>query len=353
MRRALRLARRGIGTTHPNPRVGCVIVKGGRVLGEGWHERPGAPHAEAAALAAARGDVRGATLYVNLEPCAAQGRTPPCTDAILEAGIGRVVIGVLDPNPRMGGGADRLAAAGVEVTLGVCADEAERLNRPFFSWVQRGRPWVLVKAAASLDGRLATATGESRWITGEKARAFAHRLRAEQDAIVVGAGTLVADDPRLTVRGARRRGPPPLRVVVGTKAPPFREDWAIAGGDAPTRLYVRRAGAADEAWRAAGVEVVEAADLHAVLAHLADEGRLAVMVEGGGGLVGSLLRARLADELALFMAPILIGGDGVPLWRGRGALHLGEAPRLVGIERRSLGGDLLVRGLVAYPDDAR
>ena len=353
MRRALRLARRGIGTTHPNPRVGCVIVKGGELVAEGWHERPGGPHAEAAALAKAGERARGATLYVNLEPCAAHGRTPPCTEAILRAGIARVVIGCRDPNPKMQGGAEVLAQAGVEVEIGVCAHEAERINRPFFRWVKMGRPWVLVKAAASLDGRLATRTGESRWITGERARAYAHRLRAEQDAILIGAGTLQADNPRLTVRGVRRRGPPPLRVVVAEEAPPFSAEWAIANQEAPTRLYVMRPSAKDEAWRGAGVEVVNAEDIHAMLAHLAEEGRLAVMVEGGGGLIGALLRAQLVDELALFLAPILIGGDGVPLWRGEGASHLGEAPRLVEVTTRSLGSDLLVRGLVAYPNESR
>ena len=350
MRRALALARRGMGSTHPNPRVGCVIVKEGQVIAEGWHVQPGAPHAEAMALARAGEAARGAVLYVNLEPCAAHGRTPPCTEAIIRAGIRRVVIGCLDPNPKMAGGARILEQAGVQIRLGVCEREARALNRPFFSWVKRRRPWVLVKAALSLDGRLATATGESQWITGEQARRHAHRLRAEQDAIVVGAGTLLADNPRLTVRGASRRTPPPLRVVVARTAPPFRGHHAIADAQAPSRLYVQQASPEDRAWRAAGVEVIEACNLAEMFRHLAVEGRLAVMVEGGGGLIGEILRARLADEMALFYAPILIGGDGVPLWRGAGVVHLGAAPRLTEVQRRTLGSDLLVRGLVVYPD---
>jgi len=349
MRRALALARRGVGTTHPNPRVGAIVVRDGRQVGAGWHERPGMPHAEVLALQQAQAAARGATLYVTLEPCAAHGRTPPCTEAILKAGIRRVVIGCRDPNPKMAGGADRLRDAGLEVVLGVEEEAACALNRPFFSWIERRRPWVLAKVALSLDGRLATATKESKWITEKRARAYAHRLRAEADAIVVGAGTWLADNPRLTVRLARRRGDPPLRVVFAHRLPAFFE-CALADGSAPSRIYCLQQEGHAAAWQARGVDLVHVRDWEEALRHLAAEGRLAVMIEGGARLFAELLRMRLIDELALFYAPLLIGGDGLPLWPGDGVRTLADAPRLEGVRIVRLGRDWLVRGRLSASD---
>ncbi|RME87484.1 MAG: RibD family protein [Zetaproteobacteria bacterium] len=229
------------------------------------------------------------------------------------------------------------------------AGEAAALNRPFLSWVQRGRPWVLAKAAVSVDGMLATGGGESQWITGASARRAAHRLRAEADAIIVGAGTLRADNPQLTVRGVARRAPPPLRVVIARTLPAFSPHWRIADGQAPSRIYAMEIPEHEaRAWTQAGVEVKPFRTLPEVIADLGREGRLALMVEGGGKLIGALLDAQLVDEMVLFVAPILIGGRGRPLWDGVGAGHLGTAPRLTEIRHRRCGADLMIRGLVAY-----
>ncbi len=350
MKRALQLARRGIGSTHPNPRVGAVVVNHGVIVGEGWHRRAGEPHAEALAIEAAGHRARGGTLYVTLEPCAAWGRTPPCTDAILHAGIRRVVYASTDPNPKMAGGARVLAAYGVEVEGGVLADEADRLNIPFFHYVRTGRPYVVAKAAVSLDGRLATATGESQWITGPEARKHAHRLRAEVDAILIGAGTLARDNPSLTVREARLKGDPPMRVVLCFETPPFMPEANILSDDAPTRFYVRSVNEHTGRWRRAGVEVGRATSLIQVLRHLADSGCLHLLVEGGGQLHTAFFEARLADELVLYQAPMLIGGrDAVPLWGGSGAVRLADAVRLEDVQRRRMGRDQMIRGRLVYP----
>jgi len=351
MRRALRLARRGIGTTHPNPRVGAVIVAGGEIVGEGWHERPGLPHAEIIALQQAGARARGATLYVNLEPCAAHGRTPPCTAAICAAGIRRVVFGSGDPNPHMAGGGAVLREQGIEVTGHVLQGQADALNRPFFHFMRTSRPFVLAKAAVSLDGRLATAGGQSQWISGAASRRHAHGLRAEADAILIGANTLNQDNPSLTVRHARRYGAPPLRVVMCSSTPAFDDTYRLADGDAPSRLYVARRGMEAGAWQDAGVDVVVADGPQAVLRHLAREGRLAVLLEGGGRLHATFFASQLVDELVLYQAPILIGGEGgYNLWQGPGIDALTQAPRLADIQRRRLGEDQMIRGCLVYPE---
>lgn len=350
MKRAIQLAKKGIGTTHPNPRVGAVVVNHGVVVGEGWHERAGGPHAEIVALQKAGHRARGATLYVTLEPCAARGRTPPCTDAILHAGIRRVVYASTDPNPEMAGGGKMLAAYDVEVTGGVLAAEADALNAPFFHFVRTGLPYVTAKAAISLDGRLATRTGHSQWISGEASRRHAHRLRAASDAIIIGAGTLMKDNPSLTVRLARRRGDAPLRVVLCFETPKFFPECKLLGGDAPTRFYVRSINEHTQRWREAGVEVGRATSLPSVLQHLAGDGRLAVLLEGGGILHAAFLESRFVSEFVLYQAPLLIGGrDAVPLVGGSGVETVDQAPRLVDIKRRKLGDDQLIQGRVSYP----
>jgi len=350
MRKALALARKGIGTTHPNPRVGAVIVRDGRLVGRGWHVSPGGPHAEVVALRDAGAAARGATVYVTLEPCAARGRTPPCTEALLAAGVRRVVYASTDPNPRMAGGAARLRQAGIEVQGGVLAEQADRLNAPFFHYVRTGLPYVRAKAAISLDGKLATHRGDSRWISSPASRKHAHRLRAEADAVVIGAGTWLHDRPALTVRhvAARRQ---PLRVVIARTAPPFRADDALLDGEAPSRMYVQNMDEMAERWRCAGMEVIQRASLREVMRDLAGQGYLDLLLEGGGRLHAQCLEQRLACELVLYQAPILIGGvQAVGLWHGQGVREVAQAPRLADLTYRRLGHDRLIRGRIVYPD---
>jgi len=351
MKRALQLAKRGIGRTHPNPRVGAVVVQDGVIVGEGWHRRAGEAHAEVNAIADAHGHTQGATIYVTLEPCSGFGRTPPCTQAILQAGIRRVVFASSDPNPHMAAGAQVLEAEGLEVLGGVLQVEGDALNRPFFHYLRTGRAFVMAKAAISLDGKLATRQHDAKWITGEKARRHVHQVRAACDAIVVGAGTLRDDNPSLTVRDARLRGEPPLRVVMARQTPAFFTICALLSDAAPSRIYTQQSNADDERWQDAGVEVVQVEDLKAALCHLAAHGCLQVLVEGGGQLHASLFESKLADELLLYQAPLLIGGvESVNLWHGLGIASMAEAVRLVDVKRRQLGADWLIRGTVAYAD---
>jgi len=353
MRRAIELAKQGIGTTHPNPRVGAVVVNHGAVVGEGWHVRPGEAHAEVMALDAAGDAARGGVLYITLEPCAAHGRTPACTDAIRRAGIKHVVYASSDPNPAMAGGATVLQAAGIDVTGGVLATEADALNAPFFHYLRTGRPYVIAKAAVSLDGKLATRTHHSQWISGPACRAHAHALRAECDAIVVGAGTLKHDNPSLTVRDADMVGNVPLRVVFCFETPRFFPECQLLSDDAPTRFYVRSLHDDAARWRDAGVQVEQAMSLPAMLTHLADDGCLQILLEGGGALHTSFLEAGFSNEMVLYQAPIMIGGrDAVSLWGGSGAATVDQAIRLDDVQRRELGKDQMIRGRVVYPDQS-
>ncbi len=316
MVRALELARRGLYSTDPNPRVGCVIVRDGCIVGEGWHRYAGEPHAEAHALASAGGDSKGATAYVTLEPCRHSGRTGPCTRALIEAGVARVVAATSDPNPRVAGrGFADLAAAGVEVETGLLEAEARALNRGFVSRHERGRPWVRCKLAATLDGRTATAAGESRWITGEAARADVHRLRARAGAVLTGIGTLLADDPRLDARvedaGCLAQ---PMRVIADSRLRTPPEARALA---APGRLLIATAAGALARARLlarAGAEIVALPDdgrarvsLHALMAALAERGANEVHTECGPTLAGALLESALVDEIVMYFAPVLLG----------------------------------------------
>ena len=304
MRRALELAASVRATTSPNPWVGCVIDPGGF---EGATQPPGGPHAELVALERAGDAARGATMVVTLEPCAHHGRTPPCVDAILAAGVAKVVVGVEDPDPNVQGrGIARLRQAGVEVEVGVCADEVRAQLAPYLKHRSTGRPWVVLKLAASADGRTAAPDGSSRWITGEAARADAHRLRAESDAVIVGAGTVRADDPELTVRAAEGRDP--LRVVLG-KAP--------AGAKVHPALELE-------------------GDLREILADLGRRGVVQAMVEGGPTVAGEFHRAGLVDRYVLYLAPILFGGDGArPMFAGPGASTIDDVwrGRITAVER--------------------
>jgi diaminohydroxyphosphoribosylaminopyrimidine deaminase/5-amino-6-(5-phosphoribosylamino)uracil reductase len=367
MRIALAQARRASGRTHPNPPVGAVVLRGDTVLGRGSTRPPGGPHAEIVAMRAAarrhgEGALRGATLAVTLEPCSHVGRTGPCAEAVLRAGIARVWAGHADPNPRVDGrGLARLRAAGVEVRTGVLEAECREQHRGFLSVHERGRPFVALKLAASLDGRIATARGESRWITGESARARVHALRRRSDAVMIGSVTARADDPALTARAGARVLRRPVRVVVdgGLRLPRtlrlFRaadaeRTWVLCATDAPAS---RRS-----ALSAAGVRVLPVRrrgahlDLGAALRRLAGEGLGEVLVEGGGELAAALLRAGLVDEIHWFTAPVLIGGDGRPALGPLGLRRLVAAPRLEGERavrlRRSDGGsDLYWRARIA------
>ena len=313
MARALALAAQGLNTTTPNPRVGCVLTLGGELVGEGFHVRAGAPHAEVLALAQAGDRARGATAYVTLEPCDHHGRTPPCVDALIAAGVARVVAAMTDPNPMVAGrGLIRLAAAGIQVEQGLLASAAEELNIGFVSRMTRGRPWVHLKVAASLDGKTALSNGESQWITGPDARRDGHQWRARSCAILTGAGTVRDDDPQLTVREVECARVP-MRVVVdgGLTTPPTAR---LLDGTGPVLIFHARGDAGRIAALAArGAEVIECADtegrvdLARMLRTLASRGVNELLVEGGARLNGALLEARCVDELLMYFAPTLLG----------------------------------------------
>ena len=335
---ALRLAARGLGQTWPNPAVGCVVVREGRIVGRGWTQPGGRPHAEVEALSRAGAAALGATAYVSLEPCAHYGRTPPCTMALLHAGIRRVVIATGDPDPRVDGkGAAQLRQAGVDVREDVMADAAAALNRGFFLKVRAQRPLVTLKLATSLDGRIATRTGMSQWLTGEAARRHAHALRARHDAILVGSGTALADDPTLTCRLPGMEGRSPVRVVLDRRLRLAPESQLVRSApDVPLWVLTSpdAAGARGAALRALGAEVLEletdaSPDNPApALRALAARGITRVMVEGGREVAAALLRARLVDRLVLYHAPLVLGSDGLPAVAGLGVEHLDDAVRL-------------------------
>ena len=314
MTRALELARRGLYSTDPNPRVGCVIARGERIVGEGWHRYAGEPHAEIHALAAAGGDTNGATAYVTLEPCRHTGRTGPCTRALIEAGIAKVVAAMRDPNPRVEGqGFAELAAAGIEVETGLLETQARALNRGFVSRLERGRPWIRCKLAATLDGRTATAAGESRWITGEAARADVHRLRAQASAVLTGIGTVLADNPRLDARVEDTDCiAPPMRVIADSRLriPPVARVFSVSGR---ILIATTRDATPTQPLVDAGVEIVPLPDargrvsLDALMTTLAARGVNEVHTECGPTLAGALLEAALVDEVVVYLAPVLLG----------------------------------------------
>lgn len=346
MARALQLAERGAYTTKPNPMVGCVIADGGRVLGEGWHERAGGPHAEVHALRQAGETARGATAYVTLEPCAHHGRTPPCADALVAAGVTRVVAACRDPYHQVAGqGFAKLGAAGIAVEHGLMEAAARRLNRGFFSRVERGRPWLRVKLGMSLDGRTALAGGESKWITSDAARADVMRWRARAGAILTGAGTALADDPRLTVRlDDDTAFVPPLRVVLDPRGRLPRTAGLLTDGAAPTLLVHGEDVVPDygDEVQAYAVRRVPGGglDLHAALSQLAQRGINEVQVEAGATLAGALLAAGLVDELLLYVAPVLLGDRGRPLFAGLDPATMADRIGLKLLDTRQFGPDL-------------
>ncbi|MEJ2640941.1 MAG: bifunctional diaminohydroxyphosphoribosylaminopyrimidine deaminase/5-amino-6-(5-phosphoribosylamino)uracil reductase RibD [Desulfosarcinaceae bacterium] len=374
MKLALELAAGGRGFTAPNPMVGAVVVKEGAIVGRGYHQRVGEAHAEVNALDAAGEAARGATLYVTLEPCNHTGRTPPCTQRVVAAGIRRVVVAMPDPNPDVaGGGCQVLKANGLEVVTGVCEAEARALNEVFIKYVRTKRPFVVLKCALTLDAQLATRTGDSKWVTGPEARAAVHELRHALDAIMVGRRTIDADNPSLTTRRvqgeghcsardtARNRGLDPVRVVLDSRlsidpeARIFRLD-----SDAPT--YLVHGPAVDARRRAVfkdrGARLIEVPtsagglDLKAVMAALGAAGITSILLEGGGRLIASALRTKVVDKVNLFYAPKLLGGnDGVPMCAGPGPAKMSEALALSRVRVAAYGPDTMVEGYLPTADD--
>jgi len=343
MAHALRLAERAAYTARPNPMVGCVIARGEVVVGEGWHQRTGGPHAEVFALRQAGEQAQGATAYVTLEPCAHHGRTPPCALALIGAGVSRVVAAMRDPFPKVdGGGFVLLREAGIEVAEGLMAAQARELNHGFLSRIERGRPWVRVKLAASLDGRTAMADGSSKWITGAAAREDVQHWRARAGAILTGAATVLADDPMLTVRLAETEVLPPLRVVLDARLRSL-ECARVREGGAPT-LYVHDAALSPP--DAADAEFASVPshdgrlDLGAVLALLAERGINEVHTEAGATLAGALLAGGWVDELLLYQAPTLLGEHGLPLLSGLGIHAMDQQRRMRVVDQRHVGSDL-------------
>ena len=353
MRRAMELAREAVGTTSPNPPVGAVVVRDGRVIGEGRTQPPGGAHAEVEALRRAGAGARGAALFVTLEPCAHHGRTPPCTDAILAAGVTTVHVAVMDPAPHTAGrGVGTLRDAGVEVRVEDGPPEARRLVEAFAKHVTTGAPFVVAKFAMSLDGRIATRTGDARWISNDASRREAHRLRAAADAVVVGIGTALADAPRLSVRDAPLgRREQPLRVVIDS-AGRLPEGAAMLSEPGRTLVVVARE-EAGAGLRRAGVDVVAApgadgrVDLARALAELGSRNVVSALVEGGATIHGALFAARLVDKVVAFVAPVIIGGEAAPgPVGGRGAARVAAALRLAAVEYTRLDGDVMA---VGYP----
>jgi len=350
MRLALDLATLGEGEVNPNPLVGAVVVKNGRIIGRGWHQRFGGPHAEVFALDEAGDEARGATLYVTLEPCCHYGKTPPCTDRIIEAGVGRVVVGVRDPNPAVDGrGIDVLRAAGIAVDEGILADEAARQNEVFLAFTKTGIPFVQLKLAISLDGRIATRTGDSKWISGPASRTEGHRLRRRFASVLVGVGTVLADDPALSVRHIRGRDPIPIVLDPSGKTPETAR--LFGSGSQPIVATASMSRKKETALVARGARVWRipqrrgSFDLSDLLRRLAEASVDSVLVEGGGETAARFLEANLVDKVALFVAPILIGGrDATPSVGGEGAERVADAWRLRDVTVDRLEGDLYVVG---------
>lgn len=353
MRRALRLAQRGRYTTSPNPMVGAVIVDAqGVVVGEGYHVKPGGPHAEIIALNKAGDRAKGGTLYVTLEPCNHHGRTPPCTSAITAAGIRQAVVATRDPNPRVSGhGTEYLASHGVNVTVGDGEDEAVTLNRPFFTWSLKQRPFFILKSAMSLDGKVATRTGESRYLTGAPALSIVHNLRRRHDAILVGVGTILADDPSLTYRG-HSRGRDPVRVILDSQGrTPSSAQVFGSQSTAPTLVFTTDQ--AHEDWEraifSAGGEVIRVdadsngrVQMNQVATHLADRHILSVLVEGGPTVHATFVENQLADAWVGFVAPLIIGGPALTPVQGEGITQLANAPALTIVRTKLVGADVMI-----------
>ena len=368
MKQALELAARGRGFTSPNPMVGAVVVKDGRVVGKGYHHAAGQPHAEVNAIDDAGAEAHAATIYVTLEPCNHTGRTPPCTEKILAAGIRKVVVAMPDPNPVVkGGGNAYLRHKGLEVVCGICEAEARQLNEVFVKYIRTGRPFVVLKCAATLDGQIATRTGDSKWVTGELARKHVHAVRHAMDAILVGAGTVRTDDPSLTTRQGNENDCDPHRIILDTRlsipthARLFQQASSartyIAAGplSQDQGLLTRK-----DALEAAGAVVLETrledgrVDLSALMGMLGEAGITSLLIEGGGQVIGAALSAGIVDKVMFFYAPKILGGnDGVPICRGRGPDLMKDCLTLKDTRVECFGDDVLIEGYLRTPEPQR
>ena len=355
MRRALELAAKAAGRTSPNPMVGAVIVKNGRVIAEGYHKKAGRPHGEIEALRKAGKRARGAQLFVNLEPCCHQGRTPPCTEAIIESGIKEVFVGVRDPNPLIAGkGIRRLKRAGIEVHGGLLKEECRQLNEVFVKYIETGMPFVTLNSALSLDGKIATSTGESQWITGPEARERVHRMRDQVDAILVGAGTVFKDNPRLTTRLKKGKGSNPARVILDVRAEIPLKSKVFRQARRERVIYVTARGASvfrTNKLHKAGVHTYLLPErnghiqLKKLIKLLGQSGITSILVEGGGGLNASALKERIVDKVVLFLAPLIIGGESAPgVVGGGGIKSLKQALNIKGLTVTPVGADWMVEG---------
>ncbi|MCG6879737.1 MAG: bifunctional diaminohydroxyphosphoribosylaminopyrimidine deaminase/5-amino-6-(5-phosphoribosylamino)uracil reductase RibD [Deltaproteobacteria bacterium] len=360
MKLALKEARKGLGRTSPNPAVGAVIVKEGRVVASGFHKQAGMPHAEVEAFRKVGNRASGATLYVTLEPCNHFGKTPPCTELILKSGVKRVVVGMRDPNPLVtGGGCDYLEKKGLEVVTGILKEEFIQLNEAFIKFITTGRPFVIAKSAITLDGWTATSAHHSQWITNEKSRGFVHRLRDRVDAVLMGIGTVLADDPAMTARFRAKKGKDPIRIVVDTNfrtpagAKVIRHESA-----APTIIATSVKGNCsylDCEQHPKGVETLvcpkqgDKLDLTSLMDKLGEKSITSILVEGGAMILGAMIRAQLIDKFYVFIAPkILGGGDGIPMAAGAGPKTMDGSLRLQGMRVRRFGDDVLISGYPKY-----
>jgi diaminohydroxyphosphoribosylaminopyrimidine deaminase / 5-amino-6-(5-phosphoribosylamino)uracil reductase len=356
MNAALDLAEKGAGFVSPNPMVGAVVVKDGRIVGSGYHRAVGTAHAEVNALDDAGEEAVGATLYVTLEPCNHTGRTPPCTEKILKTGVKKVVVAMLDPNPNVkGGGNDRLRAEGVAVVTGVCEARARKLNESFIKYICTRRPFVILKSAATLDGRIATRTGDARWVTGPASRAFVHEIRHAVDGILVGIGTVRADDPRLTTRLEGRTGRDPIRIILDSRLSISETAKVLRlESDSDTIIITGPSAPIDKKERLQqlkGVRVMEAPlkdgkiDLRRLMERLGALGITSLLVEGGGRVMASALSEGIGDKIVLFYAPKLLGGDdGIPICSGPGPEKMADCVTVQDIEVRRFGDDILIEG---------
>ncbi len=354
MKRALRLAERGRGRTSPNPMVGAVLVKMGRVIGEGYHHKAGEPHGEILALKEAGEDARGATLYINLEPCTHYGKTPPCAPSVINAGIRRAVIGMEDPNPLVRGkGVEILRNAGIEVTLGILENECQKLNEAFTKYIQTKEPFVILKVASTLDGKIATRNGQSKWISGEVSRRWVHRLRDQVDGVVVGVGTILKDDPLLTSR--IRGGRDPYRIILDSRLRIPEEALVIKENPSKTILAITELASNEKLARLEekGVHIIKfdpeggKVPLKPLLSKLGEMGMISILVEGGSEVNGSFLSKGLIDKILIFFSPKLIGDREAPgIFTGREIKNLNEATLLYDISLRRTGEDLLLEGYI-------
>jgi diaminohydroxyphosphoribosylaminopyrimidine deaminase/5-amino-6-(5-phosphoribosylamino)uracil reductase len=356
MRMALNLAKKGQGYTTPNPMVGAVIVKDGHVVGRGYHRAVGQAHAEVNAIDDAGKKAKGAWLYVNLEPCNHTGRTPPCTRKILDAGIRRVIIAMADPHTKAGGGASFLRQHGIDVQVGVCEKQAARLNEAFVKYVSTGRPFVTIKCAATLDGRIATRTGDSKWVTGEKARQYVHRLRHAVDAIMVGIGTIQADNPSLTTRLGTKKGVDPVRIVLDTHLSISPDARILALDSDSDTILIAGIGAAKakrKNFQQKRVRVIEQPvkrgqiDLKSLMDRLGSEGITSLLIEGGSRVLASALSSGIVDKALFFYAPKILGGDdGIPICCGAGPASMKDSIQLKHIRVQRFAEDVMIEGYI-------